>query len=166
MNLAQRKFRIGRQQPRQPFSPVAHAKRTRPRHVCECPADKVYRRAFRVTFQYADLRAFPYFDYTLVGKKRQKRLPEGSAIVSEASIEGFNFSTAIEKVCRDMIVRLPEFAHIDFDRVAVSIVQARRDVSHGIYASLTPLRFEGGAREKAHTGTPLSRASGLRSPGA
>ncbi|MEQ8211766.1 MAG: putative metallopeptidase [Lacipirellulaceae bacterium] len=66
--------------------------------------------------------------------------------------QSFNFSAAIEKVCRDMIARLPEFSHIDFDRVAVSLVQARRDVSHGIYASLTPLRFEGGAREKRTRG--------------
>lgn len=72
--------------------------------------------------------------------------------MSVASIEGFNFSAAIEKVCRDMIARLPEFSHIDFDRVAVSIVQARRNTTHGIYASLTPLRFEGGKTETRKRG--------------
>lgn len=66
--------------------------------------------------------------------------------------QGFNFSVAIEKVCRDMIARLPEFSHIDFDRVAVSIVQARRNTTHGIYASLTPLRFEGGKTETRKRG--------------
>ncbi|QDT01498.1 putative metallopeptidase [Adhaeretor mobilis] len=69
-----------------------------------------------------------------------------------ADLPGFDFSAAIESVCRDMIARLPEFSHIDFDRVAISIVQARRNVSHGIYASLTPLRFEGGSREKRTRG--------------
>jgi hypothetical protein len=35
--------------------------------------------------------------------------------------------------------------HIDMGRVAVCFAQARKAVSHGLYATLTPLRFEGGA---------------------
>lgn len=79
-------------------------------------------------------------------------LPKEGDLLSEISSQGFNFSAAIEKVCRDMIARLPEFSHIDFDRVAVSIVQARRNTTHGIYASLTPLRFEGGKTETRKRG--------------
>lgn len=46
--------------------------------------------------------------------------------------------------CRDMIGRLPELAHIDLDRVAVVYSRARNTSKYGIYASLTPLRFENG----------------------
>jgi hypothetical protein len=46
-----------------------------------------------------------------------------------------------------MIARLPELQHIDLPRVAMGVCQTRRDVSHGMYASLTPLRFPGGLRE-------------------
>lgn len=35
--------------------------------------------------------------------------------------------------------------HIDMLRVAVCFAQARKTVAHGLYATLTPLRFEGGA---------------------
>ncbi len=38
--------------------------------------------------------------------------------------------------------------HIDIERIAFGICQTRRDVSHGMYASLTPLRFQAGARRK------------------
>ena len=44
-----------------------------------------------------------------------------------------------------MAARLPELAHIDMTRVAVGYRQARRRVKHGLQASLTPMRFEGGA---------------------
>ena len=59
---------------------------------------------------------------------------------------GFDFTARIRPICADMTRRVPELAHIDFGRVAVSFRQARKAVSHGMYASLTPLRFAGGAR--------------------
>jgi hypothetical protein len=43
-----------------------------------------------------------------------------------------------------MAAHLDEFRHIDISRVAVSFRQTRRRMSHGLYASLTPLRFLGG----------------------
>jgi hypothetical protein len=46
----------------------------------------------------------------------------------------------------DMIARTPELSHVDLTRVAISFSQARKRVSHGIFASLTPLRFPGGER--------------------
>lgn len=51
----------------------------------------------------------------------------------------------MRQLCCDMCSRLPELSHIDMSTVAVSFSQARRNVSHGFQASLTPLRFEGGA---------------------
>jgi len=50
-------------------------------------------------------------------------------------------------------------------RVAIRVCQTRRNVSHGIYASLTPLRFEAGVRQRVVKGkqysvTPLRDASG------
>jgi hypothetical protein len=58
---------------------------------------------------------------------------------------GFDFTAAIRRTCVDMASRLPELAHIDMSRVAVGFCQARKPVSHGFQASLTPLRFEMGA---------------------
>ncbi len=60
--------------------------------------------------------------------------------------QGFNFTEAMRCLCQDMTRRLPELRHIDLTRVAISLCQTRKNVSHGIYASLTPLRFEAGAK--------------------
>lgn len=57
----------------------------------------------------------------------------------------FDFTSSMRAICDDMIARLPELSHIDMPRVAVSFSQARKPVMHGMYASLTPLRFAGGA---------------------
>ncbi|MAT71822.1 MAG: hypothetical protein CMJ58_20120 [Planctomycetaceae bacterium] len=65
----------------------------------------------------------------------------------DSSPRGFDFTAAMRALCRDMVARLPELAHVDLDRVAIGVVQARRNVSHGTYAALTPLRFEGGRSE-------------------
>jgi hypothetical protein len=42
--------------------------------------------------------------------------------------------------------------HIDVGRVAISFCQARKAVMHGVYASLTPLRFAGGRTESVRRG--------------
>lgn len=59
---------------------------------------------------------------------------------------GFDFTRHIRAVCQDIVVRLPELAHIDMSRVAISLSQARKAGPYGVHASLTPMRFEGGAR--------------------
>jgi predicted metallopeptidase len=51
-------------------------------------------------------------------------------------------------LCEDMVARLDWLRHIDMARVAVSFSQARKATSHGMYASLTPMRFAGG---RTHT---------------
>jgi hypothetical protein len=40
---------------------------------------------------------------------------------------------------------VPQLGHIDFGQVAVSFAQARKQTPYGLYASLTPMRFEGGS---------------------
>lgn len=59
---------------------------------------------------------------------------------------GFDFTFAMRLLVNDMIDRMPELAHIDMSRVAVAIVQARIDSTHGVFATLTPMRFEQGSR--------------------
>jgi len=57
---------------------------------------------------------------------------------------GFDFSSAMERLCRDLVGRLEEFSHVRMDEVAVTFAQARSHVSYGLQAKLTPMRFEGG----------------------
>lgn len=64
----------------------------------------------------------------------------------------FDFSAAMDRLCRDIADRVEDFAHVDMDRVAVTFAQARRQVSHGYQAKLTPLRFRGGATEERRRG--------------
>ncbi len=58
---------------------------------------------------------------------------------------GFDFTGHIRRLCEDMVARVEAFSHIDMAQVAIRYCQTRRAVSHGIQASLTPLRFEQGS---------------------
>ncbi len=51
-----------------------------------------------------------------------------------------------------MVRRVEPLGHIDFSRVAVGFCQTRKAVDHGMYASLTPLRFSGGRRRTRRGG--------------
>lgn len=62
-------------------------------------------------------------------------------------MRGFDFSGAIRRLCGDFSARHPKLQHIDMNRVAVAVAQTRKAVLHGVYASMTPLRFEDGALE-------------------
>lgn len=55
-------------------------------------------------------------------------------------------------VCVDMVARTPELSHVDLTRVAISFTQARNNGQSGLYASLTPLRFAGGAQVERRRG--------------
>jgi hypothetical protein len=61
--------------------------------------------------------------------------------------KGFDFTTGIRTVCDHIARSVPQLAHVDMSRVAVSFAQARQRTSWGMYASLTPLRFQGGSIE-------------------
>ncbi len=58
---------------------------------------------------------------------------------------GFNYSNAIRRVCEDFTLRLPVFSQIQMDKVGISFVRARNRELYGVYASMTPLRFQNGA---------------------
>jgi len=61
-----------------------------------------------------------------------------------AALDGFDVIAALAAVCEDLVARIPDFRHIEMDRVALSFCQARRGSTHGMLAKLTPLRFKGG----------------------
>ena len=60
--------------------------------------------------------------------------------------EGLDFTLHMRRLCAEIAGRLPDFAHLDPQRIATRICQTRKRVSHGIHATLTPLRFAGGGR--------------------
>jgi hypothetical protein len=60
------------------------------------------------------------------------------------SADPFDFTGAMRRLCHDVTERLAEFEHVRMEQVAVTFAQARRRVSYGLQAKLTPLRFEGG----------------------
>lgn len=68
------------------------------------------------------------------------------------SSHGFDFTAAMRLLCRDMASRLDVLSHIDVERVAISLCQTRRKSSYGLYASLTPLKFQAGADERVIEG--------------
>jgi len=57
---------------------------------------------------------------------------------------GFDFTAWAERLCRDLTRRVPDLRHIRMDWVALSFSQSRSPGRHGLYASVTPLRFPGG----------------------
>jgi hypothetical protein len=56
----------------------------------------------------------------------------------------FDLSAWMRNICADMAARLPQLAHVDPSRIAFACSRARKRGSHGLLASLTPLRFEAG----------------------
>jgi len=56
----------------------------------------------------------------------------------------FDFTLAMRQLCEDITRRVDDFQHVRMEQVAVTFAQARRRVSYGLQAKLTPLRFEGG----------------------
>ncbi|MBQ9874279.1 MAG: hypothetical protein IJM30_07430 [Thermoguttaceae bacterium] len=59
--------------------------------------------------------------------------------------EQFSYTDALRAVCRDVCAKIREFRRIDVDRVGFSFSVARNNGRYGGWASVTPLRFEGGA---------------------
>jgi predicted metallopeptidase len=65
---------------------------------------------------------------------------------------GFDFTSHVRTLCDDLVLRLTELDHVDMSRVAVRFCQTRKAVDHGLYASLTPMRFAGGKRQTVRGG--------------
>lgn len=70
--------------------------------------------------------------------------PRGTTQLGMTRAEPFDFTVAMRRLCEDISQRVPEFEHVRMEQVAVTFAQARRRVSYGLQAKLTPLRFEGG----------------------
>ena len=65
---------------------------------------------------------------------------------------GFDFTMHMRRLCGDIVARLPQFAHIDLERVAISFSQTRKAGRYGMHASLTPMRFDGGGTQTVRSG--------------
>lgn len=65
-----------------------------------------------------------------------------------ARTDSFDITHAVRAICVSMCDRLDDLSHIDMSQVGVGFCQARKNVAHGIQASLTPLRFENGTTTK------------------
>ncbi len=65
---------------------------------------------------------------------------------------GLDFTAHVRRLCDDMVARTAALSHVDMQRVAVGFTQARKATMHGMYASLTPLRFAGGALQCVRRG--------------
>lgn len=65
---------------------------------------------------------------------------------------GFDFTAHMRRLCEDIVTRSSPMRHIAMDRIAVSFAQTRKPVKHGMWASLTPMRFENGALEERRNG--------------
>ncbi len=70
----------------------------------------------------------------------------------EATTSGFDFTSHMRGLCRTLVADLPEFSHIDVERVAIGFRQTRRRGTAGVQATLTPLRFIGGSRTTKRRG--------------
>lgn len=81
-----------------------------------------------------------------------RRLLENGFSNNNSSSFPFDFTLAIRRLCDDVVLRLPEFQHIRMNEVAVTFAQARRNVSYGLQAKLTPMRFEDGKLVTARSG--------------
>ncbi|WP_428307187.1 hypothetical protein [Lacipirellula sp.] len=68
---------------------------------------------------------------------------------------GFDFTAAMRLVCADISQRLQEMAHVEMERVAIGVCQTRNRAMHGVFATLTPLRFAGGSVERKYRGRML-----------
>jgi len=58
---------------------------------------------------------------------------------------GFDYTAAVRTLCEALAGDLTELGHIDMARMAVRTCQTRRRGPYGTQATMTPLRFQGGA---------------------
>lgn len=66
--------------------------------------------------------------------------------------QGFDFTSRMRVLCEDIAIRVPEMQHLDVSRIAIAFAQTRKRVRHGMWASLTPMRFEDGAEIEVRNG--------------
>ena len=77
----------------------------------------------------------------------------GAALILPPRTSGdFNFTDHVRRLSADMVARLPQLSHIDLEKILVAYGQTRKQTSHGLYASLTPLRFRDGSLTERRRG--------------
>ena len=69
-----------------------------------------------------------------------------------SSPTGLDITARIGWLCADLAGRLPELHHVDPHAVAYSFSQSRKRSRFGLWASLTPMRFGGGALVEVRRG--------------
>ena len=89
-------------------------------------------------------------------RRRSGPCPSRRVDPPPATSKGLDFTAAMRRFCVDAAARVEALAHVEMDRVAVSFSQARKATHHGMYASLTPMRFEGGRRHTIRRGRKWS----------
>lgn len=82
-----------------------------------------------------------------------------------SSLPKFNITDSIEAVCRDMTAKVPALQHIDMNRVAVRYCHTRNNKHTGVYATMTPLRFQNGERIDIRRGRRIMLPRYLASSG-
>ena len=73
-------------------------------------------------------------------------------MASSPSLPTLNITNHFAAICRDMTQKVPALNHIDMNRIAVGFCQTRNNSKYGMYASLTPLRFQNGERTSIRRG--------------
>lgn len=74
-------------------------------------------------------------------------------VLPEAS-SPFHFTHHMSELCADIAQRMPEFQHVDMQRVLVSFVRCRNRRRWGLQAKLVPLRFRDGELTQNRRGRP------------
>ena len=69
-----------------------------------------------------------------------------------AACTPFHFTGHLTRLCEDICERMPEFTHVDMDRVLVTFARCRNDRRSGLQAKLVPLRFRNGERTQMRRG--------------
>lgn len=78
--------------------------------------------------------------------RRVRLLPSRCKTVDLADQAELDFCGEMRELCEDISRRVPELSHVVMRDVLVCITRARSGGRTGLWAKLTPLRFEGGSR--------------------
>lgn len=68
----------------------------------------------------------------------------------------FDYTMAMDGLIRHIVCVCPDFSHIRPDELIVSYIQTKSPGTHGIYASVQPLRFKNGERTMVQRGKPYN----------
>lgn len=75
-----------------------------------------------------------------------------TCVLLERLVPLFDFTNAMESLMRHITANCHDLAHVQTDRIIVSYIQTRSPGAHGIYASVQPLKFEGGSPTRKRRG--------------